>query len=169
MRPFFGVKVMMLAVVGAPFLGLVIFFVIRPIPVEIPAEITYLEAGLKFHQQGQLDLAVAAYDLATEIDQANIKAFLKRGDIYFAKGDMGHALVDYNTAISLRSLLVSGLGSRKNTDVVQIVSKAYMGKALVYALQGRDLEAQRIATQAVNFGYDPVLAKMVFEAVLKRR
>ena len=44
-----------------------------------------------------------------------------------------------------------------------------MGKALVYARQGRDLEAQRITTQAVNFGYDPVLANKVIYEMIERR
>ena len=49
------------------------------------------------------------------------------------------------------------------------VSEAYMGKALVYAWQGRDLEAQKITTYAVDFGYDPVVAKANIEGMVKRR
>ena len=49
------------------------------------------------------------------------------------------------------------------------VSEAYLGKALVYAWQGRDLEAQKITTYAVDFGYDPVVAKANIEGMVKRR
>ncbi len=96
-------------------------------------------------------------------------AYQKRGDAYFAKGDLGHAVVDYNQAINLRSLLASGLGSQNLTDFLRGISEAYMGKALVYAWQGRDLESQRIITRAVDFGYDPVLAKSALEGMIARR
>ena len=49
------------------------------------------------------------------------------------------------------------------------VAEAYMGKALVYAWQGRDLEAQKITTYAVDFGYGPVSAKAAIEGMIKRR
>ena len=78
-------------------------------------------------------------------------------------------MVDYNQAINLRSLLTSGLGSQNPADLLRGLSEAYMGKALVYAWQGRDLEAQRIITRAVDFGYDPVLAKSALEGMIARR
>ncbi len=49
------------------------------------------------------------------------------------------------------------------------VSEAHMGKALVYAWQGRDREAQIIITRAVDFGYDPVRAKSAIEGMIARR
>ena len=49
------------------------------------------------------------------------------------------------------------------------VAEAYMGKALVYAWQGRDLEAQKITIYAVDFGYDPVSAKAAIEEMIRRR
>ena len=78
-------------------------------------------------------------------------------------------MVDYNEAISLRSQLISGLGSRKRAAMLSSVAEAYMGKALVYAWQGRDLEAQKITSYAVDFGYDPVSAKAAIEGMIKRR
>jgi len=116
-----------------------------------------------------LDLAIAEYDLATEINPDNLVAYQKRGDAYFAKGDLGRAVVDYNQAINLRSLLASRLGSQNPADLLRGLSEAYMGKALVYTWQGRDLEAQRIITRAVDFGYDPVLAKSALEGMIARR
>lgn len=116
-----------------------------------------------------MDLAITEYDLATEINPDNLVAYQKRGDAYFAKGDLGHAVVDYNQAIDLRSLLASGLGSQDPADLIRGLSEAYMGKALIYAWQGNDLEAQRITTRAVDFGYDPVLAKTAIEGMISRR
>ena len=78
-------------------------------------------------------------------------------------------MVDYNQAINLRSLRASGHGSQDPTDLLRGISEAYMGKALVYAWQGRDREAQRITTRAVDFGYDPVLAKAEIEGMITRR
>ena len=78
-------------------------------------------------------------------------------------------MVDYNEAVSLRSQLISGLGSRKRTAMLHSVSEAYMGKALIYAWQGRDLEAQKITSYAVDFGYDPVTTKVAIEGMIGRR
>ena len=169
MKPFLGIKAMMLGVFCGPFLVICIYFLIRPQLLEIPPQLTHLDSGTQLHEAGLLDLAIAKYDLATEINPNNLVAYQKRDDAYFAKGDLGHAVVDYNQAINLRSLLASGLGSQNLTDLLRGISGAYMGKALVYAWQGRDLESQRIITRAVDFGYDPVLAKSAFEGMIARR
>jgi hypothetical protein len=78
-------------------------------------------------------------------------------------------MVDYNEAISLRSQLIRGLGSRKRAAMLSSVAEAYMVKGLVYASQGRDLDAQKITTYAVDFGYDLVLAKAAIEGMINRR
>ena len=113
MSPFFGIKVLMAVVVCIPIISLIIYFLIRPLPTEIPADAAHFNAGLQFHQEGRFYLSRAEYDLATEINSANLEAFQKRGDAYFAKGELGRAVSDYNAAISIRSLLISGLGSQK--------------------------------------------------------
>ena len=169
MKPLLGIKAMMLGVFCAPFLVICIYFLIRPQPLEIPPELTHLDSGTQLYEAGLLDLAIAEYDLPTEINPDNLVAYQKRGDAYFTKGDLGRAVVDYNQAINLRSLLASRLGSQNPADLLRGLSEAYMGKALVYAWQGRDLEAQRIITRAVDFGYDPVLAKSALEGMIARR
>ena len=78
-------------------------------------------------------------------------------------------MVDYNEAIGLRSQLISRLGSRKRSAMLSSVAEAYMGKALVYAWQGRDLEAQTITNYAVDFSYDLVSAKAAIEGMIRRR
>jgi len=153
----------------SPFIVVLIYFLIKPLPTEIPPDDLLFESGVELHEGGLLDLAISEYDKAIEINRYNLQAHQKRGDAYFAKGDLGHAMVDYNEAISLRSQLISGLGSRKRAAMLSSVAEAYMGKALVYAWQGRDLEAQKIATYAVDFGYDPVSAKAAIEGMIKRR
>ncbi len=169
MKSLLGIKGMMLGVLCAPFLVILIYFLIRPQPLEIPPDLTHLGSGIQLHEAGLLDLAIAEYDLATEINPDNLVAYQKRGDAYFAKGELGRAVMDYNQAINLRSLLASGIGSQNPTDLLRGISEAYMGKALVYAWQGRDREAQRIITRAVDFGYDPVLAKSAIEEMIARR
>lgn len=159
----------MFGVFCAPFLVICVYFLIRPQPMEVPPELTHLDSGTQLHEAGLLDLAIAEYDLATEINPDNLVAYQKRGDAYFAKGDLGHAVVDYNQAINLRSLLASGVGSQDSTDLIRGLAEAYMGKALIYAWQGRDREAQGITTRAVDFGYDPVLAKAEIEGMIERR
>jgi len=130
----------------------ILYFLIKPLPTEIPPDDLLFESGVELHEGGLLDLAISDYDKAIEINRYNLQSQQKRGDAYFAKGDLGHAMVDYNEAISLRSQLISGLGPRKRAAMLSSVAEAYMGKALVYAWQGRDLEAQKIATYAVDFG-----------------
>lgn len=153
----------------APFIIVVIYFLIKPLPTEVPPDDIHFESGVELHKGGLLNLAISEYDKAIELNRYNLLAHQKRGDAYFAKGDLGHAMVDYNEAISLRSQLISGLGSRKRAAMLRSVGEAYMGKALVYAWQGRDLEAQKITSYAVNFGYDPVSAKVAVEGMIKRR
>ena len=90
MKPLLGIKAMMLGVFCAPFLVICIYFLIRPQPLEIPPELTHVDSGTQLLDAGLLDLAIAEYDLATEINPDNLVAYQKRGDAYFAKGDLGH-------------------------------------------------------------------------------
>lgn len=160
---------MVLGGLCAPFLVVCIFFLVRPQPIEEPPDLSHLDSGIQLQEAGLFDLAIAEYDLATDLNPDNLVAYQKRGEAYFAKGELGHALVDYNQAINLRSLLASGRSSQKPAVLVRGVSEAYMGKALVYAWQGRDREAQRITVRAVDFGYDPVMAKAEIEGMVERR
>ena len=123
MKPLLGIKAMMLGVLCAPFLVILIYFLIRPQPAETPPDLTHLQSGTQIHEAGLLDLAIAKYDLATEINPNNLVAYQKRGDAYFAKGDLGHAVVDYNQAINLRSLLASGRGWQNLNDLLRAYRK----------------------------------------------
>jgi tetratricopeptide (TPR) repeat protein len=169
LKPFFGIKVLVAGLMLSPFIVVVIYFLIKPLPTEIPPDDIFFESGVQLHEGGLLDLAISEYDKAIEINRYNLQAHHKRADAYFAKGDLGHAMVDYNEAISLRSQLIRSLGSRERTAMLHSVSEAYMGKALIYAWQGRDLEAQKITSYAVDFGYDPVAAKAGIEGMIRRR
>ena len=169
MKPFFGIKVLVAGLMLSPFVIVVIYFLIKPLPAEIPPDDILFESAVELHEGGLLYLAISEYDKAIEINRYNLQAHQKRADAYFAKGDLGHAMVDYKEAISLRSRLISGPGSRKRTAMLHSVSEAYMGKAVIYAWQGRDLEAQKITSYAVDFGYDPVTAKVAIEGMIGRR
>ena len=124
MKSLLGTKAMVLGGLSVPFLLICVYFLIRPQPIEIPPELTHLDSGTQLHEAGLLDLAIAEYDLATEINPDNLVAYQKRGDAYFAKGNLGHAVVDYNQAINLRSLLARGVGSQNPTDLIQGLSEA---------------------------------------------
>ena len=75
MKPLLGIKAMMLGVFCAPFLVICIYFLIRPQPLEIPPELTHLDSGTQLYEAGLLDLAIAEYDLATEIYPDNLVAY----------------------------------------------------------------------------------------------
>jgi len=91
----------------SPFIVVLIYFLIKPLPTEIPPDDLLFESGVELHDGALLGLAISQYDKAIEINRYNLQAHQKRGDAYFAKGGLGHAMVDYNEAISLRSQLIS--------------------------------------------------------------
>jgi tetratricopeptide (TPR) repeat protein len=66
-------------------------------------------------------------------------AYTNRGSVYLKLDQLELALRDYDKAIQL------------NTQIVE----AYVGRAIVYALLGNDIEARRNADWAVELGHDP--------------
>jgi tetratricopeptide (TPR) repeat protein len=50
-----------------------------------------------YHKQGELDRAIAEYDLTLEIDRNYEDAFYNRGQIYASKGNTPQAYNDYIT------------------------------------------------------------------------
>ena len=86
----------------SPFIVVLIYFLIKPLPTETPPDDLLFESGVELHEGGLLNLAISEYDKAIEINRYNLQAHQEVGDAYFAKDDLGHAMVDYNEAISLR-------------------------------------------------------------------
>ena len=73
----------------SPFIVVLIYFLIKPLLTEIPPDDLLFESGVELHEGGLLDLAISDYDKAIEINRYNLQAQQKRGDAYFAKGDLG--------------------------------------------------------------------------------
>ena len=76
--------------------------------------------GVKYQQQGQLDLAIKEYTQAIEIDPKLPQAYLNRGNAYIAQGDYDRAIADCHKAIALNPKF----------------AEAYHNRGLAYALKG---------------------------------
>jgi hypothetical protein len=56
-KPFFGIKVLMGGVMLSPFIVVLIYFLIKPLPTEIPPDDLLFESGVELHEGGLLDLS----------------------------------------------------------------------------------------------------------------
>ena len=91
--------------------------------------------------------------------------YAKRGNTYFALRELNLALTDYNRAISMKADLVPRLGSPGYFSVKQALAESYVGRAMVYTVLGRDLDAQRNVGQAIDFGYGEELAREKLDGI----
>ncbi len=66
----------------------------------VPQAIEQYNRGLAHHEQGQLDLAIEAYTLATTLDPQYAQAYASRGTSYADQGDLDRAIADYDQAIA---------------------------------------------------------------------
>ena len=127
-------------------------------------------------RQGKLDAAFEQVDLALALNPAFPDAITARGSVYFLKGDMDRALVEYRklleieqpvTNLRARNVLSNyfiaqgklGLAEEQLQEGLELaqlvgekswVSGMQSGLSHVYALQGRSAEAARTAEQAVG-------------------
>ena len=58
----------------SPFIVVLIYFLIKPLPTEIPPDDLLFESGVELHEGGLLDLAISEYDKAIEINRYNLQA-----------------------------------------------------------------------------------------------
>ena len=157
MNTTFGYKILMVAVAAIPLVMLSAYLVISLTGGADPAKDHY-EAGLQLHQQGRFRTAIEEYDKSISLSGGGALVYAKRGDAYYALRELNFALADYGRAIGLRADLVPRLGSPGYLSVKQALAESYMGRAMVYTILGRDLDAQRNAGQAIDFGYAEDLA-----------
>lgn len=61
----------------------------------------YINRGLEFYANGDLDNAINEYNKAIQLDPNNPAAYLDRGLAYYDKDDLDRAISDYNYAITL--------------------------------------------------------------------
>ena len=84
-------------------------------------------------------------------------------------GEFRQALPDYNEAIQLKTLLLYGLGSQKYSDQKRAIAEAYAGRAMVYTVLGRDIEAQQDLSRARDLGYAPTRETAAMDDIKRRR
>ena len=158
MNTTFGYKILMVAVAAIPLVMLSAYVVIS-LTGDANPEKEHYEAGLQLHQQGHFRPAIEEYDKSISLNGGGALAYAKRGDAYYALREFDLAMADYGRAISMRGDLVPRLGSPGYLSVKQALAESYMGRAMVYTELGRDLDAQRNAGQAIDFGYGEDLAR----------
>ena len=158
MNTTFGYKVLMVAVAAIPLVMLSAYLVISLTGGANPEKEHY-EAGLQLHQQGRFRPAIEEYDKSISLSGGDALVYAQRGNTYYALREFNLALADYNGAISLRADLVPRVGSPGYLGVKQALAESYMGRAMVYTVLGRDLDAQRNVGQAIDFGYGEDLAR----------
>ena len=148
----------MVAVAAIPLVMLSAYLVFSLTGDPNPAKEHY-EAGLRLHQQGRFRPAIEEYGKSISLGGSDALVYAKRGNTYYALREFNLALSDYNRAISMKSDLVPRPGSPRYLSVKQALAESYIGRALVYTVLGRDLDAQRNVGQAIDFGYGQNLAR----------
>ncbi len=87
---------------------------------------------------------------AIKVDPSSVKALTRRGDAYYALGELYQALLDYDESISFRSTLLSEAAKPGNSAMKEAVADAYAGRALVNTAIGNDIDAQRDMARAID-------------------
>ena len=72
----------------------------------------YTNRGLAYHEDGDLDQAIADYDQALVLDPQHVGAYYSRGNAYFSKGDFDQAITDFDQAIELDQQYVNAYYNR---------------------------------------------------------
>ena len=57
----------------SPFIVVLIYFLIKPIPMEIPPDDILFESGVELHEGGLLGLAISEYNKTIEINRYNLQ------------------------------------------------------------------------------------------------
>ena len=163
----FGYKVLMVVVAAIPLVMLSAFLVISLTGDADPAKGHY-EAGIQLHDQGRFRPAIEEYDKSISLSGGDALVYAKRGVAYYALREFNFALDDYSRSISLMSDLVPRLGAPEYLNVKQALADSYMGRAMVYTVLGRDLDAQRNVGQAIEYGYGEGLARKKLDEIKSR-
>lgn len=65
--------------------------------------VEHLKLGMEFHQRGDLEKAIDAYNKATECNPQFFKAYYNRGIAKYGLGDYPRAITDYDVAVEINS------------------------------------------------------------------
>ena len=126
-------------------------------------------AGQELWRRGQLLEAIAEFNEAIKVDPSSVEALTRRGDAYYALGELYQALLDYDESISFRATLVSDLVKPGYSAMKEAVANAYAGRALVNTSLGNDMDAQRDMAAAIDMGYDAAPARQAIEDLKAQR
>jgi hypothetical protein len=74
-------------------------YVIEREPARVPG--AYVNRGAAFHKEGQLNKAIADFNMALFLDSFSVDAYCERGTIFLEMGQFEKAVVDLDMAISL--------------------------------------------------------------------
>jgi tetratricopeptide (TPR) repeat protein len=85
----------------------------------------YRARGYWKHQKGDLDTALADYDIAINMDPQNVEGYDYRADVYQDRGELDRAIADYNMSIRINPTYAA----------------AYYSRGRVYEKQGRTDQA----------------------------
>ena len=143
----------------------------NPVPNSAESD-AYLNRGVDYYDQGELDKALTDYNKAIELDPAESLAYLNRGMVYYDQGELDKALIDYNKAIELdpaESLAYSNRGAayyvqgeldkaltdyNKAIELDPAESLAYIGRGMVYHQQNERFQAVADYDKAIEL--DPL-------------
>jgi tetratricopeptide (TPR) repeat protein len=110
---------------------------------------SHYNAGVKLHEQGRWEEAIAEYNKAIELDPNLAIVYNNRGAAYFETGQYDLAIADFNKAIELDPNL----------------AMAYANRALAYTILGMDTEAEQDVEIAVQLGIDREFLEGMVEQV----
>ena len=129
---------------------------------------SYIERGVKFHRQGNLDRAFADYDTALRLKPGLAKVFYNRGNLRFMQSDLDGALADFNEAIRYdrryaKAYNNRGITRQERGDLGGAISdfgraiavnsrhaEAYANRGIALLIMGRQTEAQRDLSKSLD-------------------
>lgn len=159
-----GLKIAYLLLIGSPFTGVIIAFVIPMVFGGAGPARDHYEAGLDWYDQGKYEYAIDEYGKAVELKPDFAQAYAKRGEAWFAAGNHVQALRDYNEAITFEKQLVLKIATREYQDYKASIAQAHFGRAIIYDAQGYSFKAKTEAARAEELGFNPIL----IEAAIRR-
>ena len=92
--------------------------------------------GMNYLVKEQFDQALASFSNAIQVNEKFAEGYIKRGDVWYLKGDNEMAINDYNTAIALKP----------------DCSESYLGRSLAYKNLGQVKKSQEDLSIACKLG-----------------
>jgi len=103
----------------------------------------YVDRGVAFHDEGQLNEAIKDFDKAIFLDSFSVDAYYERGTIFFEIGQFDRAVADLNKAISL-----IGYGAKSSVGI----DLFFLNRGLAYSRLHQDELASSDFRRACELG-----------------